>query len=486
MRLTSLSSAGLPSHLRRSNRVVRRSQRTLLSLVSVDDHDTATTKENGASLSKIELLDSLHLPYGLRQELLQAASQDKVFKRFWIVDNSGSMAVQDGHTLKSSNKPLSTTTTTITPPGSIVHMDCTSSQESTTEEESARSRWAEVEETVQTHAQLMATLGAPTEFRLLNPPVDTPPTENTAKGWLRLPKFPVTASSAPAQASGCPQSFRVGYSSKAPLQAKESQRARTILARSEPKGSTPLVDAIRQVKSEIQDHVLPQLSEGQSVVLVLATDGSTVSKETLGTPQGDPAQESSLVVEALRELEGLPVSVILRLCTDYATVVDQYNRLDSTDNCHHTKQSLDEDCSISLRVDVLDDYLAEAKEVYEHNPWLNYALIVHRMREMGPVDPLLDLLDERPLTRSETKELIERFLLGSSDDNAEFMGDIYVSDKEWAAFVLDVHHLQAHERLQKHPLTQRLEPWFDVSRLAQIQDASVEEDHLGPILFGRV
>ena len=54
-----------------------------------------------------------------------------------------------------------------------------------------------------------------------------------------------------------------------------------------------------------------------------------------------------------------------------------------------------------MSIEVLDDYLGEAEEVYSVNPWLNYTLATHRMREMGIQNKLFDLLDERRFSLSE-------------------------------------------------------------------------------------
>ena len=81
----------------------------------------------------------INVPFGLRQTLLTNARQT-VAKRFWVVDNSGSMALWDGHQVAADHGDHATTS-------------CT--------------RWSEVSETVNCHAQLSAALGAPTDFRLL-------------------------------------------------------------------------------------------------------------------------------------------------------------------------------------------------------------------------------------------------------------------------------------------------------------------------------
>jgi hypothetical protein len=60
------------------------------------------------------------------------------------------------------------------------------------------------------------------------------------------------------------------------------------------------------------------------VAIVLATDGLPMS--------GDHRQSSSAkleFVQALKSLEGLPVWVVIRLCTDDESVVEFYNDLDS-------------------------------------------------------------------------------------------------------------------------------------------------------------
>jgi hypothetical protein len=56
------------------------------------------------------------------------------------------------------------------------------------------------------------------------------------------------------------------------------------------------------------------------------------------------------------------------------------------------------DKQLEADIEVLDDFTQEAKEVSTKNDWLNYALPIHRCREMGYHSRLLDLLDEKPLS----------------------------------------------------------------------------------------
>ena len=41
------------------------------------------------------------------------------------------------------------------------------------------------------------------------------------------------------------------------------------------------------------------------------------------------------------------------------------------------------DSQVELSLDVLDDFVGEAIEIYQFNPWLTYGLPLHRAREFG-------------------------------------------------------------------------------------------------------
>lgn len=65
--------------------------------------------------------------------------------------------------------------------------------------------------------------------------------------------------------------------------------------------------------------------------------------------------------------------IVIRLCTDEEKVTEFYNNLDGM---------------LDLSLEVLDDYIGECGEVQTQNPWLNYALPMHRCRELGYHDRL--------------------------------------------------------------------------------------------------
>merc|ERR1712003_602 len=199
---------------------------------------------------------------------------------------------------------------------------------------------------------------------------------------------------------------------------------------------------IRDIHREVSAMAPNLRATGQRVVLVIATDG--LPTDSRG--KGGPAEQNDFV-ESLRLLEGLPIWVVVRLCTDDDEVVDFYNNLDAC---------------LELSVEVLDDFTAEAKEVYQCNPWLNYGLPLHRMREMGYHDRVFDMLDERLLTKTELRDFMS-FLFGE-----ENMDGVWDPSVDWAAFVSDVERLLRKEQPTWNPLKQRMKPWISIKKLDRI------------------
>merc|ERR1712157_411539 len=141
----------------------------------------------------------------------------------------------------------------------------------------------------------------------------------------------------------------------------------------------------------------------------------------------------------LRSLEGLPVWIAVRLCTDEENVVDFYNNLDS---------------QLELSLEVIDDFAGEAEEVYECNKWLNYALPLHRIREMGFSHKLFDLLDERKLTKDELKDF---FLLLFGPGKLDGMPDPQI---DWKGFLKHIETIvNKYEKKQWNPIKKAVAPW---------------------------
>ena len=95
-------------------------------------------------------------------------------------------------------------------------------------------------------------------------------------------------------------------------------------------------------------------------------------------------------------------------------------------------------------------HLNHAEEVYEHNPWLNYSLPLHRLREMGYHDRLFDMLDERPFTKSELRE----FCCLMFDQ----MDSVPDADADWSGFLQAMDRLVNAEELQYDPIKKKPKP----------------------------
>jgi len=223
---------------------------------------------------------------------------------------------------------------------------------------------------------------------------------------------------------------------------QDTQNALNIMRRARPGGCTPLTSHILEIQRELTAMAPTLYANGQKVSIQIATDGLPSDMQGYS---GRSHQDE--FVQALRSLEGLPVWVVIRLCTDEEDVVNFYNELDN---------------QLELSMEVLDDFTGEAAEVYECNPWLNYALPLHRMREFGHHARVLDMLDERKLSKSELRDFCS-LLFG--EDN---MDGVAEPNLEWYQFVKDVDRLLKNEQQQWNPITKRLMPWIDLRSLNRL------------------
>lgn len=256
-------------------------------------------------------------------------------------------------------------------------------------------RWVELQETVECHIRFAGLLEAPTVFRLLNP-------ENSVQQFSVAENGPDCIQQDIQHALGC--------------------------MRHSPRGGTPLTEQVLEIRENVLELQPTLVEKGQKVAIILATDG---------VPNGSKEE----FVQALRSLEGLNVWVVIRLCTDDDIVVDFYNNLDS---------------QLELSLEVLDDFEMEGKECYEFNPFLNYALPLHRCREMGYHHRLFDLFDERKLTADEVREFL-MLLFGDCE-----LPDPHV---DWDAFSNTISNMLKEEQYQWNPVTKRAEPWINMNKL---------------------
>jgi hypothetical protein len=312
--------------------------------------------------------------------------------RIWVVDNSGSMTVHDGH--RMVELPGSSPNNRV-----VKFVDC--------------SRWTEIQQTVEYHARMAALLEAPTVFRLLNDP---------------------------GKMCG-PQQFSVAEHGPSSIDEDLAVALQTM-QNATPSGVTPLAEHVREIRSNVVAMQSQLLENGQKCCIVLATDGLPSNAFGL-TDQSTRAEFQS----ALRSLEGLPVWIVIRLCTDEEQVVDYYNNLDS---------------ELELSLEVIDDFAGEAAEVYEHNKWLNYALPLHRIREMGFSHKLFDLLDERPLSIDELRQF---FFLLFGPDRFDGVPDPQL---DFHGFIRHLDAIVKSEPNEWNPITKRMSPWVDIKKLTKM------------------
>jgi len=304
--------------------------------------------------------------------------------RIWIVDNSGSMNIADGQRI------VSTVSST-----QVKSVQCT--------------RWKEIQETVEYHIQLAGLLKAPTTFRFLNPPSD-----------------------------GSAQEFSVADKGDDMI-GDDITRGVEIIKNSPLMRGTPLAQHVRQIKDQVQMLKDSLNAEGKRIAIILATDG-------LPSDEHGRIGQAYLneFTEAMRSLEGLPVWIVVRLCTDQKDVVKFYNNLDA---------------NLELSIEVLDNYTDEAKEMYATNPWINYSLALHRMREMGFQHRIFDLLDERSLTISELRDYCV-LLFG----NTAFDG-VPEPEVDFKGFLKALERMLGEEKQQWHPVKNKMKPLVSLKKL---------------------
>jgi len=310
--------------------------------------------------------------------------------RIWVVDNSGSMQIGDGHRIVEAGGEGG---------ASIRAVPST--------------RWEEIQDTVRYHAEMAALLDSPTIFKLLNDP---------------------------GMAAG-PQQFSVAHRGEAHVSG-DIHVATETMRRAKPGGVTPLTRHIWEIQQSVEE-MAPQLQrEGKKIVVVLATDGLPTDEQGYG---GEYITNE--FIRSLRSLEGLPVWLVVRLCTDEEPVTRFYNNLDG---------------QLELSLEVLDDFIGEAHEVYRHNKWLNYALPMHRCRELGYHDRLFDLVDERPLTKGEIRDFCALLFGVDSVDGLPDPG------ADWSGFLKSVQTLLKREQLQWNPIRKKMTPWINLKALNKI------------------
>lgn len=161
-------------------------------------------------------LEEMGYPRGLAAEL--GKNRSLFPARFWILDNSGSMLNNDGHTIRGTNS-----------------VPCT--------------RWSELQETIAYHAELAAVLQATSHFRMLNDP-----------GFR-----------------AGPQEFSIADQGR--TAREEIANVQKIMQTAKPFGPTPLTGHLLDIADRIAEMEPTMRGRGLEAVVIIATDGLPTSPE---------------------------------------------------------------------------------------------------------------------------------------------------------------------------------------------------------------
>lgn len=194
---------------------------------------------------------------------------------------------------------------------------------------------------------------------------------------------------------------------------------------------TPLCKHIKEVAYEIKSMKWELEKNKQKAVVVITTDG--ISSD------GD-------VKEALKLLEGLPVWVVYKLCTEVIIPVSYW---------HNVAKSINVEC------DVLDCLHAEAMEIQEFNQWLVYGIPLQHLREFGIFHPELDHLDDHSVDKDHMRIALSAILGGDIADYPD-------PETNWDAFKSLVQSKLAKTSNVWDPRRCKMKPWVSLNKLGQI------------------
>jgi len=204
----------MPPSLLRSNNFVNKLRPATSGAAAAMSSLEPTKEELDARAVKVATLQqhNADLPLGIAEELVQSAGTFGT--RYFVVDNSGSMATGDGHRLVSRIGITGTTS-------------C--------------SRWDELGASLSSLARVAVDLGVKTEFRMLNAP-----------------------------ANGSPKVVKVGGEAS-PEEVQLRQISDMVAA--QPGGGTPLCKAVEQVVKDIRAQRGALERAGKRAHVVIASDG---------------------------------------------------------------------------------------------------------------------------------------------------------------------------------------------------------------------
>jgi hypothetical protein len=210
-----------------------------------------------------------------------------------------------------------------------------------------------------------------------------------------------------------------------------------LAARGDPTRAIPwamlLQDAARQIERADTQLNFHQ----QTIVVCLVCDVFDVTDD---------------IASELFLLQHLPITFIVRLVG--TTGREAQTILDLRDKFH----------SLGLRrsVRVLGDWRSHQILVRRANPWLNYAIPLHRCQEMGLQSRTVGLLEERLLNHNELREFLV-LLFGR-----HVMLEAPDAMSEWPAFMRYIKFVNESANKDSDGFTKSTEPWLDIAELDRL------------------
>jgi len=401
--------------------------------------------------------------------------------RVWIVDNSASMGTGDGRLFVDGSKAAP-----------LHHGSHGSKKSGQVSQIINSSRWEELRSCVVFHAEMAASIGAPTIFRLLNDPsvlireqlrgsgedvsqIDPVPqvvgvcarkhkglvpSSGRLRHMLRLSSDPPNIGSGNDEGEDARQQqwegvwhLDTGAADDTDLSWMERAEKDLDLVENVLYGSgccytTPLAEHIWALHDQVSA-LCSSLLPGQRVAIIIASDGV-------------PSNPQSFL-DAMQALQSLPVYLVVRLCTNDEASMHFWDTLD---------------LDLSIPVEILDDFEEENRMAYATNPWCNYCIGVQRAREWGFRSKLFEKLRERPLTHSEVRDYCA--LIFGVKKNA-------LSDPNaaWEDFYYDIEALNAREKRQYNPFMKRNRGWVDLKQMGNIYGGKNEISRRKKVLEAR-
>ena len=401
--------------------------------------------------------------------------------RLWLVDNSASMGTGDGRLFIEGSKTTSQ------------YHGSQSKKSGQVSQMINSSRWEELRSCVLFHAEMAASIGAPTIFRLLNDPNVIIREELRSSGGdlSQIKPLPQVIGVCARKNKGVPSSGRLrnmlrmshdtptpgnrggnaedeaaskqqweglwyldtGAADDTDLKWKERaekdlELVETVLSQCVPCYTTPLSGHMWALYDQVSA-LCSSLLPGQRVAIIVASDGV-------------PSNPQSFL-DAMEALQTLPVYLIVRLCTNDEASMHFWNTLD---------------LDLGIPVEILDDFEEENRIAYAMNPWCNYCVGVQRAREWGFRSKLFEKLRERPLTHSELHDYCA-LIFGVKKDALADPRD------QWEDFYYDIEALNARERRQYNPLTKRNRGWIDLKLMGKIYGGKSEVSRRKKVLEAR-